>query len=147
MGISKYNSEGYYDPTTYEAISNIIKEEKAEKKAEKKAAFKPLVYICSPYSGDIDINVKKARDFCRFAIEKNCIPLAPHLLFPQFMNDNIPQERELAMFMNMVLLSKCNELWVFGNTISNGMAQEIEKAKKWKQLIRYFNEKIQEVLE
>lgn len=75
----------------------------------------------------------------------NCIPLAPHLLFPQFMNDDIPQERKLAMFMNMVLLGKCNELWVFGNTISNGMTQEIEKAKKRKQLIRYFNEKPQEV--
>lgn len=143
MNINKFNSEGYYDPTTYEVLTNILKEEKAEKNS----AFKPIVYICSPYSGDIDINVKKARAFCRFALEKNYIPLAPHLLFPQFMNDDIPQERELAMFMNMVLLGKCNELWVFGNTISNGMAQEIEKAKKRKQLIKYFNEKLQEVLE
>lgn len=141
MTISKFNSEGYYDPTPYAAITNIIKEEKAERNS----AFKPLVYICSPYSGDIDINVKKARAFCRFALEKNCIPLAPHLLFPQFMDDDIPQERELAMFMNMVLLGKCNELWVFGDIISKGMAQEIEKAKKRKQLIRYFNEKLQEV--
>lgn len=141
MTISKFNSEGYYDPTPYAAITNVIKEEKAERNS----AFKPLVYICSPYSGDIDINVKKARAFCRFALEKNCIPLAPHLLFPQFMDDDIPQERELAMFMNMVLLGKCNELWVFGDTISKGMAQEIEKAKKRKQLIRYFNEKLQEV--
>ena len=141
MTISKFNSEGYYDPTPYAAITNVIKEEKAERNS----AFKPLVYICSPYSGDIDINVKKARTFCRFALERNCIPLAPHLLFPQFMDDDIPQERELAMFMNMVLLAKCNELWVFGDTISKGMAQEIEKAKKRKQLIRYFNEKLQEV--
>ncbi|NMB01752.1 MAG: DUF4406 domain-containing protein [Firmicutes bacterium] len=141
MTISKFNSEGYYDPTPYAAITNVIKEEKAERNS----AFKPLVYICSPYSGDIDINVKKARTFCRFALERNCIPLAPHLLFPQFMDDDIPQVRELAMFMNMVLLAKCNELWVFGDTISKGMAQEIEKAKKRKQLIRYFNEKLQEV--
>lgn len=141
MTISKFNSEGYYDPTPYAAITNVIKEEKAERNS----AFKPLVYICSPYSGDIDINVKKARAFCRFALEKNCIPLAPHLLFPQFMDDDIPQERELAMFMNMVLLGKCNELWVFGDTISKGMAEEIAKAKKRKQLIRYFNEKLQEV--
>jgi hypothetical protein len=141
MTISKFNSEGYYDPTPYAAITNVIKAEKAERNS----AFKSLVYICSPYSGDIDINVKKARTFCRFALERNCIPLAPHLLFPQFMDDDIPQERELAMFMNMVLLAKCNELWVFGDTISKGMAQEIEKAKKRKQLIRYFNEKLQEV--
>lgn len=141
MGVNKFNSEGYYDPTPYAAITNVIK----GLKTEKNSVFKPLVYICSTYSGNIEINVKKARAFCRFALEMNCIPLAPHLLFPQFMNDDIPQERELAMFMNMVLLGKCNELWVFGNTISNGMAQEIEKAKKRKQLIRYFNEKLQEV--
>lgn len=141
MDINKFNSEGYYDPTPYAAIANVIKEEKTERKS----AFKPLVYICSPYSGDIDINVKKASAFCRFALEKNCIPLAPHLLFPQFMNDENPKEREQAMFMNMVLLGKCNELWVFGDTISKGMAQEIEKAKKRKQLIRYFNKKLQEV--
>lgn len=141
MNINKFNSEGYYDPTPYAAITNITK----GLKAEKKSVFKPLVYICSPYSGDIEENVKKARAFCRFALEMNCIPLAPHLLFPQFMNDDIPQEQELAMFMNMVLLGKCNELWVFGDIISNGMAQEIERAKKHKQLIRYFNEKLQEV--
>lgn len=143
MSINKFNTEGYYDPTAYEALTNIIENEKAEKKA----AFRPLVYICSPYSGDIEMNIKKARTFCRFAIEKNYIPLAPHLLFPQFMDDDDSKERELAMFMNMVLLGKCNELWVFGSTISNGMAQEIEKAKKRKQLIRYFNEKLEEVSE
>ncbi|MCQ4922217.1 DUF4406 domain-containing protein [Tissierella carlieri] len=143
MGVNKFNSEGYHDPTAFEALTNIIEKEKAEKRA----AFKPLVYICSPYAGDIDNNVKKARKFCRFAIEKNHIPLAPHLLFPQFMDDNDTKERELAMFMNMVLLGKCNELWVFGSIISKGMEEEIAKAKKRKQLIRYFNEHLQEVLE
>jgi len=141
MGINKFNHEGYHDPTPHEALTNIMRKEKAEKKS----AFKPLVYICSPYSGDVEGNIKKARSFCRFALDQNCIPIAPHLMFPQFMDDDIPQERELAMFMNMVLLAKCNELWVFGDTISKGMAQEIEKAKKRKQLIRYFNEKLQEV--
>ena len=38
MGISKYNSEGYHDPTTYEALSKIEKEEKAAKRA-----YRPLV--------------------------------------------------------------------------------------------------------
>lgn len=143
MGINKFNPEGYHDPTTYKALSNIIKGDKAERKS----AFKPIIYICSPYSGDIDGNVKKARAFCRFALEKNCIPIAPHLFFSQFMNDDIPKERELAMLMNIVLLGKCNELWVFGDIISKGMAEEIAKAKKRKQLIRYFDDKLQEVFE
>lgn len=141
MGISKYNSEGYHDPTTYDALTKVIKEEKAEKKS----AFKPLVYICSPYSGDIDENVKRARGFCRFALDSNCIPLAPHLLFPQFMDEDNPKERELAMFMDIILMGKCSEVWVLGNSISAGMAVEIDKAKKRRQLVRYFNATYEEV--
>ena len=48
MGISKYTSEGYYDPTTYEALSNIEKEEKAARRV-----YRPLVYICYTYAVDI----------------------------------------------------------------------------------------------
>lgn len=141
MGINKFNSEGYYDPTPYEALTNIIK------KAEKKSAFKPLVYICSPYSGEVEENIKKARSFCRFAFEQNCIPIAPHLLFPQFLDDDDPRERELAMFMDIVLMGKCSEVWVLNTRISSGMAREIQKAKKRRQKIRYFNEEYEEVLE
>lgn len=137
MSINKFNSVGYYDPTTYEALTRVEKE-------KKKAAFKPLVYICSPFSGDMENNIKKAREFCKFVITRNCIPLAPHLLFPQFMDDENPKERGLAMFMNMVLLSKCCEVWVLGNVISNGMKAEIDKAKRKKMTIRYFTEDLKE---
>lgn len=138
MSISKYNSEGYLDLTTYEALTKVEKE-------EKKAAFKPLVYICSPFSGDTETNINKAREYCRFAIKQNCIPLAPHLLFPQFMDDENPCDRELALFMDLVLMSKCCEVWVFGETVSKGMSIEIAKAEKKKQTIRYFNSNYMEV--
>ena len=46
-----------------------------------------LVYICSPYSGDVKTNTEKAKDYCRFAVEKGNVPIAPHLLFPQFMDE------------------------------------------------------------
>lgn len=143
MGINKYNPEGYRDPTPHEALTNIIKKEKAEKKS----AFKPLVYICSPYSGNVEENVNKARSFCRFALGQNCIPIAPHLLFPQFMDDEDIEERELAIFMDIVLMGKCSEVWVLGSTISSGMVREIEVAKKRRQNIRYFNEGYEEVFE
>lgn len=136
--MDKYNAEGYYDPTAYEALSRIERE-------ERKVNYRPLVYICSPYSGNVDFNVTNARIYCKYAVDNKCIPIAPHLLFPQFMNDAEPTERELAMFMNMVLLSKCEELWVFGNTISQGMGQEIAKAEKRRMKIRYFDYELKEV--
>jgi hypothetical protein len=98
------------------------------------------VYICSPLSGDVEANTERARAFCRFALEQGQIPLAPHLLFPQFMDDDAA-ERELAIFMDAVLLGKRNELWV----VSAGMQAEIDVAKKRRQPIRWFNSEFQEV--
>lgn len=52
---------------------------------------KPIVYICSPYTGDIKANVENARRYCRFAADTGYIPMAPHLLFPQFLDDANPK--------------------------------------------------------
>ena len=140
MGISRYNSEGYSDPTSHAALSGIRKEERAAKRA-----YRPLVYICSPYAGDVENNVNMARVYSRFAVRNACIPLAPHLLFPQFMDDGVPAERNIALFMGIVLLTKCEQVWVFGDTISKGMAAEIEKAEKKHIPVRYFTEELEEV--
>lgn len=139
MCIDKRNSEGYPDPTAYEALLLIEKEERALR------AFRPIVYICSPYAGDIKKNVKAARDYCRFAVDKGFIPVAPHLLFPQFMDDTDTKERELGLFFGNALMSKCSEVWVFGSAISPGMQVEIKRAR-WKNYrLRYFTENLEEV--
>ena len=139
MSISKFNSEGYHDPTPYEALTAIEKEEKAAK------VFRPLVYICSPFAGDTERNIRRARGYCRFAVSKGCIPLAPHLHYPQFMDGGDKEERELGLRFALILLGKCDELWVFGNT-SSGMSKEIARAKKRGMPIKYFNYKCEGVM-
>ena len=136
----KHNNEGYLDLTAYGALSKI---EKGEKAIRRTAAFRPLVYICSPYAGDIEKNTKNARRYSRFAVTRNAIPFAPHLLMPQYMDEKT--ERWLAMLMNSVFIGKCDELWVFGNVISDGMSYEIEKAENMGKVIRYFTENLKEV--
>ena len=138
MSISKYNSEGYPDPTAQSALATIEQEERALR------AFRPIVYICSPYAGDIKANVAAARRYSRFAVDKGYIPIAPHLLFPQFLDDADPKERQLGLFFGNALMSKCSEIWVFGSHISTGMEAEINRAK-WKNYrLRYFTEECQE---
>jgi hypothetical protein len=139
MAVSKFNSEGYYDPVVYEALTRVEAEERAARAA---AAYRPLVYICSPYVGDVEKNTFRARAFSRFAVEKNCIPVAPHLLFPQFIDEET--ERWLGLKMGIVLMGKCEQVWVFGEVVSEGMAAEIEKAKKQQKRIRYFTEDLKE---
>ena len=124
------NSEGYMDVVAYKAIMNVDR----EKKAETKSAFRPLVYICSPFSGDIEGNKKMAAQFAEFAYKNGCIPVTPHLLFP-FMNDESPNERALALHMDIVLMGKCQEVWFLSERITSGMSAEIEKATKRRQTV------------
>lgn len=138
MGINKFNSEGYYDPTTYEALINIQKE-------NKKKAYRPLVFICSPLAGEVEKNIENAKHYSRFVVGKGAIPFAPHLLYPQFLDDNDEVQRSLGIFFGLVLMGKCEEVWVFGGTLSKGMRLEIAKAKKRNMTIRYWNEDCEEV--
>lgn len=137
MSVNLYNGEWYFDPTAYEALTNIER--------EARRTYRPLVFICSPFAGDTERNTLRAQGYCRFAVSRNCIPIAPHLLFPQFMEEDDPEQRRLGIFFGLVLQKKCKEVWVFGRNISRGMAVEIEKAKERGLPLRYFTDQCREV--
>ena len=92
-----------------------------------------LIYICSPFRSDNKAeqyaNVRAAQKYCRDAYKQNCIPVAPHLYLPQFLDDNTPAERDLALRIGLRLINYCSEVWVHGERISAGMRGEIEYAK------------------
>jgi hypothetical protein len=99
-----------------------------------------LVYIASPYAGDIEHNTAMAEKYCRHAIEQGVIPFAPHLLFTRFLDDLKPEERRLGCGMGLEMLEKADELWVYGPRISEGMAAEIEHAERLGVQTRYIPE-------
>lgn len=87
------------------------------------------VYVVSPYSGAVKQNVEFARKCCRKLSDEGCIPFAPHLLFTQFLDDDIPQERERGIQFGLELMKLCDEVVVCGDYISRGMGAEIACAK------------------
>lgn len=105
-----------------------------------------LVYICSPYAGEVERHERETRRYSRFAVEQGVIPLAPHLLFPQFLNENSSYERLLGLHFGMALLELSKEVWVFGERISSGMEAEINQAENLGIPLRYFNNALEEVL-
>ena len=129
--MERKNHEGYADPTAYAALTRVIRQNR-------------FAYICSPYRDNPRVNVMRARQYCKFAVSKGRIPIAPHLYFPQFMSE--VAEREKAMSMNFALLKLCGEVWVFGDRITEGMAAEIAHAVRLRKKIRYFTTKFEEVL-
>jgi len=146
MKISRYNHEGYPDPTTHDALVNIEKERQAARIAAmpRSPTFRPIVFICSPYADDPLNNERRAIRYCRFAVQQGCIPIAPHIYFTRILDERVPSDRELGLFMGQVLLTKCVELWVFGSRITSGMEREIIKAEERGMPICYFTEDMEE---
>lgn len=87
-----------------------------------------LIYIASPYAGDVKENVKFARHACRCCIAEGHTPIAPHLLYTQMLDDGDPAQREIGLSLGRKLLEHADELWVCGDRISSGMAAEIAEA-------------------
>ena len=87
-----------------------------------------LIYVASPYAGDIEKNTEFAKRACRHAMGEGHVFFAPHLLYPQLLDDSNPQERQAGLDMGLVMLPRCDELWCYGDHISLGMHLEIEEA-------------------
>lgn len=99
-----------------------------------------VIYICSPYrpvlrteadrKSELEANIERAKAACKMVVALGCMPIAPHLYFTQFLNDRDPADREKGMALGLQWLEQSDELWIFGNTISDGMAVEIARAKE-----------------
>lgn len=108
------------------------------------------IYVCSPYRAEteteVEQNVKNAQRYCRFVIETlpNTLPVAPHIYLTQFLDDSNSDSRRLALLIDRRLLEECNELWVFGKRVSDGMAAEITEAARMGIPMRWFTEDCKE---
>jgi len=89
-----------------------------------------LIYVASPYAGDIEKNIELAKRACRHVMNEGHAFFTPHLLYPQVLNDENPAERQVGLSMGLAVLPHCDELWCFGSRISQGMQLEIEEADR-----------------
>ena len=98
-----------------------------------------IIYVASPYAGDIEKNVRYAQDACRAVLLAGAHPYAPHLYITNILRDDVPEEREQGLKTALAFLTVCDELWVFGPRISKGMAGEIAEAERLGKPIRYMD--------
>lgn len=133
------NTEGYADPTAGLAMSNLLKEYRQKQRVRYANKNRKKIYVASPYAGNVAENVAAAVRYCRKVIDDGYMPVAGHLLYPQILDDNDPEERDLGLLFGLALLRTCDEVWVFG-TVSDGVEKEIEEAKRLKKRVRYMEE-------
>ena len=82
------------------------------------------VYVCAPLGGDVESNLKKVRTYTEYALRCSTAPVVPHF-YALCLNDDIPKEREIGLAAGLSLLWFCDEMWIFGDTLTEGMRGEI----------------------
>lgn len=96
------------------------------------------VYIISRYransSKQQEFNKAVARHFCRKTIEEGKMPVATHLYYTQFLDDNYPEEREYGLRLGLRELQDCQEflLVIIDGIISEGMQRELAEVSRLK---------------
>lgn len=88
------------------------------------------VFVCSPYAGDIEGNTQRAIEYCRREIEAGNVPFAPHLLFTQILSESDPAGRAKGIELGLRMLEVCDEIHIYGDRVSGGMAMEINHWNK-----------------
>lgn len=101
------------------------------------------IYICSRYRADdrhtVESNIERALYACTIALNKGCAPIAPHLIYPRCLDDEDTADRELGLRAARAWIAVCDELWQWGASVSEGMAQEIAIAKEAGIPVKVFN--------
>jgi hypothetical protein len=74
---------------------------------------------------------------CEFVFRHDSIPVNPFRLFDYFLSDRVDRDKVRAA--NAEVLSRCDEVWVFGESLADGVLVEIAQAASENKPVRYFN--------
>lgn len=100
----------------------------------------PLVFIETPFAGDVETNIKFARACMRDSLYRGESPFAMHLLYTQegILNDDIPEERNWGIEAGFAWGVHAHKTVVYTNLgITPGMELGIQRAKEEGREIEY----------
>ena len=89
-----------------------------------------LVYICAPLRGDAIGNIEFARQKAQEVFQSGDIPVCPHITLPSNADPACSVQDEAAREMGLQLVESCQQLNVYGSTITEGMRAEIQRAQE-----------------
>ena len=89
------------------------------------------IFVCSAFCG-LESNLILARKYCQYVLEtdEDANVFAPHLFFPQFLDEFEPSDRERGIELGKDRMFHSKEMWVFvvNGRLSDGMIDEITSA-------------------
>ena len=108
--------------------------------AVKKPDTVDIAFVCSPYrakstdpetaAAEVRANRDRAKLACKVLTRLGYLPLAPHLYFTEFLNDDHASDREDGICLGLKWLEMASEFFCFGDEITEGMSIELARAKE-----------------
>lgn len=93
-----------------------------------------IAYIAHPIGGDVKNNITKVLAVCKDInlSTDTVVPFIPYLADVMALDDDIPAQRERGIKNDLAILNRdvVDELWLYGERISNGMQEEINVAHR-----------------
>jgi len=92
-----------------------------------------LIYLAHPVSGDVLANVARAKLWLRWLTDSREEPaavVAPWITEVELWDDDDPEQREAGLRRCLVMVERCDELWLTGGRVSEGMDRERRHAMK-----------------
>lgn len=85
-----------------------------------------LVYMAHPVAGAVRANLVKAEKWVRIIEERfpDVAVLAPWITGARVWNDNVISHRVAQMSRGKSVICRCDEVWLVGEVVSDGMAEE-----------------------
>lgn len=90
------------------------------------------VILESPFAGDVERNIKYARECVRHSLSLGEAPIASHLLYTQegILNDEIEEERSLGIEAGLAWLKEAEkQVFYIDYGMSEGMKYSLDYAK------------------
>lgn len=97
-----------------------------------------LAFICSPYRNlTREQALDTARKTAQVALERGLMPVSPILNFDGVLREDTEQQRKEVLTQCQRLLSRCDCVVVYADTISSGMKSEIDYATQHNMPVHY----------
>jgi len=100
---------------------------------------KKLIFVSSPSFENEKGNIEDALRYCKYVFNCDAVPFAPQLFFPQFLDMTCSENRTKVINSGIVVLAECDEIWAFGDRISETMRLELQVADGLAIPMKFFN--------
>lgn len=92
--------------------------------------MKKKVYICASMDDDLETVLERVKTYVEYALKCGVAPVAPHFHL-QAMLPNTKTNAETLRSAARSLLWYCDEMWVFGDEVTEAMASDQQFCKEF----------------